>query len=180
LDTPLAASTTCRRRLYFAAIYDATCREAIPSELSAIVPTATRYIFEKKEARGSVGFLMLPSNAVGGSLTWLKYVNEWLRGREPPRGGKTLGEGSQQLSGKAFHDDGGRIGTHLILTPGVMDCPLCSWKTNGFMPWSSPFTMVRANTIEMQGKPGPMGDVGGMYLAIASSDLSLWGHPGPG
>lgn len=36
---------------------------------------------------------MLPSNAVGGSLTWLKYVNEWLRGREPPRGGKTLGEG---------------------------------------------------------------------------------------
>jgi hypothetical protein len=40
--------------------------------------------------------------------------------------------------------------------------------------------MVRANTIEMQGKPGLMGDVGGMYLAIMTSDLSLWGHPGPG
>jgi hypothetical protein len=32
----------------------------------------------------------------------------------------------------------------------------------------------------MQGKPGLMGDVGGMYLTIAISDLSLWGHPGPG
>jgi hypothetical protein len=49
-------------------------------------------MLEKKAARESTGFLMLPSSAVGGSLTWLKYVSEWLRGREPPRGGKTLEE----------------------------------------------------------------------------------------
>lgn len=44
----------------------------------------------KNDARGSLGFFMLPSRAVGGILTWLKHVNEWLIGREPPRGGKAL------------------------------------------------------------------------------------------
>jgi hypothetical protein len=34
--------------------------------------------------------------------------------------------------------------------------------------------MVRANTIEIQGKPGLMGDVGGIYLAIATSEVPMW------
>ncbi len=32
--------------------------------------------------------------------------------------------------------------------------------------------MVRANTIEMQGKPGLTGDVGGMYLKITVLDVT--------
>ena len=32
--------------------------------------------------------------------------------------------------------------------------------------------MVRANTIEMQGKPGLTGDVGGMYLEITALDVT--------
>ena len=40
------------------------------------------------------------------------------------------------------------------------------------MPLSSPLTMVRANTIEMQGKPGLTGDVGGMYLKITVLDVT--------
>jgi hypothetical protein len=34
--------------------------------------------------------------------------------------------------------------------------------------------MVRANTIEIQGKPGIMGDVGGMYLAFATSEVPMY------
>jgi hypothetical protein len=65
----------------------------------------------KKEARGSVDFLVLPSSAVGGSRTWVKYVNEWLRGREPPRGGRALfGEGKQSVKWAKVANDGQRLG----------------------------------------------------------------------
>ena len=71
-------------------MYDPTCNEGMQREPSANVPTATRFILSKNDDRASLGFSMLPSSAVGGSRTWLKEVSEWLRGRDPPRGGKTL------------------------------------------------------------------------------------------
>jgi len=39
--------------------------------------------------------------------------------------------------------------------------------------------MVRANTIEMQGKPGLTGDVGGMYLEITALDVTKRVYPVP-
>jgi hypothetical protein len=94
----------------------------MPKELNAIVPTATREILEKNAARGLAGFLMHPRSAVGGSLTWLKYVSEWFRGREPPRGGKTL----RQNSGQSLRTLYMRIVVHLIATPDVMEFPSCN------------------------------------------------------
>lgn len=73
-------------------MYDVTCSEGMQSELSARVPMATRFIFSKNDERGSLGFSMLPRRAVDGSRTCLKEVSEWLRGRDPPRGGNTLNE----------------------------------------------------------------------------------------
>jgi len=37
--------------------------------------------------------------------------------------------------------------------------------------------MARANTMEMQGNPGPTGDVGGMYLEITALDVAVRGLP---
>ena len=59
---------------------------------------------------------MLPSNAVGGSRTWLKYVSEWLIGRDPPRGGKSL----ERMSETLWFTDGDNT-NHLMETPGVID-----------------------------------------------------------